>query len=178
MRKMIMTIATIMFVAQFSLAIGADPNIRQAPSSPLVPQQGNTIPQLQLTPDFLYQQITALEQQVASLQGQVNLLRSVIHVSQHGAAIQAENLSLNAANAINLTSGQDTNFTVGEDLSLVSGKDLLAKGGSTATLEGAGSVNLKAPQVKMNNGAKPVASLGSTVSGNKVITGSPSIFVP
>lgn len=176
MRKMILSLATIMFVSQFSLALAAEPSIRQVQPRPTAPQRGSTIPQLQLTPDYLYKQITALQQQVAHLQGQVNLLRSVVQITQNGTTIQAENLYLNATEKLTMSSGKETQLTVGDDLSLTSGKNLLVKGGQITTVEGQGRVNLKSPQIKMNNGNKSLAVVGSHVSGGKVITGSTSVF--
>jgi len=164
--------------SQFSLALSADPNIRQAPSRPLAPLQGGSIPQLQLTPDYLHQQITALQQQVSTLQSQVNALRSVVQVTQNGATIQAENLSLNAAKTLTMSSGKETNQTAGDTLNLTSGKNLVIRGGQITTVEGAGRVNLKSPQIKLNDGNKSLAVVGSDVAGGKVITGSTSVFAP
>jgi hypothetical protein len=101
MKKIMLTLAALMLVSQFSLAIAADPNTRQAPSRPMAPPRGSTIPQLQLTPDYLYQQITSLKQQnfdlnkqnsslnqqIQILTGQVNALRSVIQVTQQSTTI-------------------------------------------------------------------------------------------
>lgn len=77
-----------------------------------------------------------------------------------------------------MSSGKETVLTVGDDLILTSGKNLLIKGGQTTTMEGTGRVNLKAPQIKMNNGNNSLAVVGSAVSGGKVITGSTSVFAP
>jgi TolA-binding protein len=178
MRKIILSLVTVVLASQFSLASAADPNIRQAPTRPMAPLQGGSIPQLQLTPDYLYQQITTLQKQVTTLQAQVNALRSVVQVTQNGATIQAENLSLNAGKTLTMFSGKDTNFTAGENLNLISGKDLLAKGGGGTTVEGAGRVNLKSPEIKLNDGTNPVALVGSNVAGGKVMTGSTSVFAP
>lgn len=176
MRKITLSLATILFITQFSLTFAADPNIRQAPSRPMAPRQGGSIPQVQLTPDYLYQQITALQQQVASLQGQVNALRSVIQVTQNGATLQAENLSLNVGQTLTMYSGKETQLTVGGDLSLTSGKNLLVKGGKTTTVEGAVEVKLKSPQIKLNDGTKPIALKDSPVAGGKIISGSTTVF--
>ena len=176
MQKMILTLATVVFVSHFSLALAADPNLRQAQPIPMPPQRGGSIPQLQLTPDFLYQQITALQQQVANLQGQVNLLRSVVQITQNGATIQAENLSFNAGKTLTMSSGKETNLTASDNLKLTSGKTLSLKGGLDTTVEGAGKIKLKATQIKLNDGTQPLALVGSAVSGGKVITGSTSVF--
>lgn len=176
MRKMPVTLAIIALVSQFSLALAADPNLRQGQPFPMPSQRGGTIPQLQLTPDYLYQQITALQQQVAGLQAQVNALRSVVQVSQNGATIQAEYLTINGIKNLSMTSSKKVNLTAGDDLDLSSAKTLSLKGGLDTTVEGAGKIKLKAPQIKLNDGTQPLALVGSTVSGGKVITGSTSVF--
>ncbi|MDH5426567.1 MAG: hypothetical protein OEZ57_01270 [Nitrospirota bacterium] len=172
-----MTIAITTCVLMTSVAQAADPGTRQIQRPPMQQQRGS-VQQLQITPEYLNQQITALKQQVAHLQGQVNALRSVVHISQNGTTIQAENLSLNAVQALTMTAGKDTNLTVGEDLSLTSGKDVLVKSGKNTNIEGAATLHLKAPQVKLNNGSKSVAHVTSTVAGGKVVSGSTTVFVP
>ena len=52
MRKMMMSLTTMLLISQFTLAEAADPSIRQVQPLPMAPQRGSTIPQLQLTPDF------------------------------------------------------------------------------------------------------------------------------
>lgn len=176
MNNMTWVFATIMVISQLAVTFAADPSIRQAPSRPIAPQRGGTIPQVQLTPEFLYQQITALQQQVANLQGQVNLLRSVVQISQNSTTIQADNLSLNAGNTLTMASGKQTNVTAGDDLEFLSGKTLSFKGGHDVTVEGAAQIKLKAPQIKLNDGTKPIALKDSPVAGGKVISGSTSVF--
>lgn len=176
MNKMTLVLVAIMVISQFAMTFAADPSIRQAPSRPMAPQRGGTIPQVQLTPDFLYQQITALQQQVANLQGQVNLLRSVVQISQNSTTIQAENLSLNAAKTLTLTSGKQTNLSASDDLKLLSGKTLSLKGGKDVTAEGASQIKLKAPLIKLNDGTKGIALQNSPVAGGKVISGSTTVF--
>ncbi|TFG61209.1 MAG: hypothetical protein E4H32_07640 [Nitrospirales bacterium] len=176
MKPLTLTLMTIMLLAQFSLASAADPNIRQTPPRPMAPLQGGNIPQLQLTPDYLYQQITALQQQVANLQGQVNALRSVVQVTPQGATIQAENLVLNAGKTLTMSSGKGTNLTAGDNLGLSSGKTISLQGGQDVTAEGAGKIKLKAPQIILNDGNKPIALKDSPVAGGKVMSGSTSVF--
>lgn len=173
---MTLVLATIMLIAQFAVTFAADPSMRQAPSRPMAPQRGGTIPQVQLTPDFLYQQITALQQQVANLQGQVNLLRSVVQINQNGTTIQAENLSLNAGKTLTLHSGKDTDLTASDNLTLTGGKDLSFTGGKDVTAEGAAQIKLKAPLIKLNDGTKGIALQNSSVAGGKVISGSTTVF--
>jgi hypothetical protein len=191
MKKMLLPLATIMFVSHVGFALAADPNIRQAQPPRTAPPKGSTIPQLQLTPDFLYQQITGLKQQNAFLNkknaslnqqiqiltGQVNALRSVVQISQNGTTIQAENLSLNAVQELTLNSGKETNLTAGDNLSLTSGKDLSLQSQKDVTAQGAGKIKFKAPQIRLNDGTQALAVVGSSVAGGKVISGSVSVFV-
>lgn len=204
MSKKIFAIGLMVFVVHISWAIGADPNSRQMQPRQMVPPRGTTTPQMQLTPDFLYQQITSLKQENAALNqqvpmlngqvntlkkqnaslsqqiqiltGQVNALRSVVQISANGATIQAENLSLTAGKALTISSGKETNLTAGEDLDLQSGKTLALKGGKDVTAEGAAQLKLKAPLIKLNNGTKGIALQNSPVSNGKVLSGSTTVF--
>ena len=190
MRKIILSLVTVVLASQFSLVFAADPNLRQVQHLPMTPPRGSTIPQLQLTPDYLYQQITGLKQQNASLNkqnaslnqqiqiltGQVNALRSVVQISQNGTTIQAENLSLNAGKSLTLHSGKDTNLTASANLNLTGGKNLSLTGGKDVTAEGAAQIKLKAPLIKLNDGTKGIALQNSPVAGGKVISGSTTVF--
>ena len=177
MIKKIFAIGIMVFLFHISSAIGADPNSRQIQPRQMPMQPKSSTPQMQLTPDFLYQQITSLKQQNSTLNqqvpmlngqvntlkkqnaslsqqiqiltGQVNALRSVIQISQQGTTIQAENLSLNAGKALTMSSGKETSLTAGEDLDLLSGKTLSLKGGKDVTAEGAAQLKLKAPLIKL-----------------------------
>jgi FtsZ-binding cell division protein ZapB len=203
MNKIILAFTTLMLVSQFSVALAADSN-KQMPSRPMAPPRANTIPQLQLTPDLLYQEITTLKQQnsvlnkqvpilngqvntlkkqnsslnqqIQILKGQVNALRSVVQVTATGTTIQAENLSLNAGKTLTMSSGKETNLTTGDDLDLVSGKTLSLQGGKDVAVEGKGTIKLKAPIIKLNDGNKGIALQDSPVAGGKVIGGSTSVF--
>ncbi len=177
MRKMLLIFATIVMISQFSLGIAADPNLRQVQPLPALPQRGGTIPQLQPTPDYLYQQITALQQQVAGFQAQVNALQSVVQITQNGTTIQAEYLTINGDHNLTLMSSKKANLTVGGDIAITSGKDLSLKSGKDISSEGAGHIKFKTPQIKLNDGTQPLALVGSSVASGKVITGSSSVFV-
>jgi hypothetical protein len=176
MQKFLLSLATIVMITQFSSAIAADPNLRQVQPLPMPPQRGGTIPQLQLTPDYLYQQITALQQQVANLQGQVNVLRSVVQITQNGTTIQAGNMMIKGTNGLTVTSGKDLHIASGADMDIESAKDLSLESGKNVTFEGAGQIKLKAPQIKLNDGTKPIALKDSPVVGGKVISGSTTVF--
>ena len=172
-----MSLASILFISHISFAIAAEPNMGKVQPPSMAPQRGGTIPQLQLTPDYLYKQIMALQQQVAGLQAQVNALRSVVQVTQNGATIQAANLTINAQNNLAMISSKKINLTAGDDLTLTSGKDMSLQSQKDVTAEGAGKIRIKAPQIKLNDGTQPLAVVGSSVSGGKVINGSVSVFV-
>jgi hypothetical protein len=77
-----------------------------------------------------------------------------------------------------MSSGKETELTVGDNLSLTSGKNLLIKGGQITNVEAEMQVKLKSPFIKLNDGNKSLAVVGSTVSGGKVISGSTSVFAP
>ncbi|MEX2494281.1 MAG: hypothetical protein WD425_21285 [Nitrospirales bacterium] len=138
--------------------------------------QRGTAQQLQITPEYLNQQILALTQQVQALQGQVNSLRSVVLLSPNGVTIQAEHLTLNAGKTLTMSSGKETSLTSNDNLSLTSAKTLALQGGHDITAEGAAGLKLKAPQIKFNGGTKPIALKDSPVAGGKVIAGSATVF--
>jgi len=171
----LLTIAFTTCFLMTSLAHAAEPVTKQPRRPPIQQQRGN-VQQFKITPEYLNQQILALKQQVRGLQAQVNALRSVVQITQNGTTIQAENLSLNAGKTLTMASGKGTNVTVGEDLSLISAKNVSVKGGKDVTAEGDGKIKLKAPQIKLNDGTKPLGIVGSSVSGGKVISGSTTIF--
>ena len=172
-----MTIAFTTCFLMPSLAQAAEPGTRQLQRPPIKQQRG-TAQQLKITPEYLNQKILALTQQVKALQTQVNSLRSVVRLTPNGATIQAEHLTLKAGKTLTMSSGKGTSLTTGENLSLISGKTLALQGGKDITAEGAGKINLKAPQIKLNNGTKSVARVTSSVAGGKVVSGSNSVFVP
>lgn len=177
MQKLLCLFAIVAFISPFSFSIAADPSLRQAQPFPAPPQRGSARPQLQLTPDVLHQQLSALHQQIADLQSQVDALRAVIQITQNGTTIQAGNLTIKSTSGLTMTSGNNFHITSGADIAIQSQKDLSLKGGTTVSSEGAGQIRLKAPQIKLNNGSIPLALVGSTVSGGKIITGSSGIFV-
>jgi len=165
---MLLTFTTLAMILQFSLAIAADPSMKQMQPQPIPPQRGGTVPQLQLSPDYLYQQITALQQQIAGLLSQVNALRSVVQITQNGTTIQSGNLVIKGINGLLMTSGADMKFESNKDLSLKGGKNITSEAGS--------QIQIKGSQIRLNDGTTPLAFVGSTVVGGKVVTGSTGIF--
>ncbi len=194
MKKISLPLTIVIVLSQISLAIAAELGTRQ-PQKPPMQQPPSNVQKLQITPEYLYQQISSLKQQVGALQAQnkqvmplkkqvqilqsqVNLLRSVVQVSANSTTIQAPTLTINTAKDLTITSAQDLVITAGDDFELESGKDLSFKGGKDVAAEGAGTLKLKAPQIKLNDGTKSVAHVTSSVSGGKVVSGSTSVFVP
>ena len=175
MKKFILILATLLLVSQFSIAQAAEPGTRQLQRPPM-PQQRGSVQPLKITPEYLNQQILALTQQVQALQTQVNGLRSVVQVTPNGATILAEHLVVNAGKTLTLSSGKETTLTASDHLKLTSGKTLSLQGGQDVTAEGAAQIKLKAPQIKFNDGNKPIALQDSPVAGGKVISGSTSVF--
>jgi uncharacterized protein (DUF2345 family) len=174
MKNCTLMFATTILVSQFSLALAADPGTRQLQRPPMQ-QQRVTVQPLKITPEYLNKKILALTQQVQTLQKQVTSLRSVVQVNQNGATIHAEHLSINAQKNLTMTSGKDTSLTAGDHLNLTSPK-ILSLQGQEIVAEGSGKVKLKAPQIKFNDGNKPIALQDSPVAGGKIISGSTSVF--
>lgn len=175
MKKFTFTFATIILVSQFSLAIAAEPGTRQHQRHPMQ-QQSVTVPPLQITSEYLNQQILALTQQVQALQSQINILRSVVQVTPNGATIQAEYLTINGGKSLTLTSSKNVGVTAGELLAINSGKDIELKSQKDLSIEAASQIKLKGTQIKLNNGTKGIALQDSPVAGGKVISGSTSVF--
>lgn len=106
--------------------------------------------------------ITALQSQVATLQKDVTILKSALAETQ---SALKKDIS-------------DTNLRFQNPESVV-------QVGSTVTIESAGGLVLKTPGtvavngalIKLNGGSKPVATVGSTVIGGIVTTGSSAVLV-
>lgn len=122
------------------------------------------------------QQIALLQQQVQTLQAQVAALQSVLVVTPTGATLQALNLTVSSPQGVVIQSQKNVAITAGMTMSFQSGASLSMKGNTIATVEGAGGLNLRGATVKLNNGTKPMATLGSAVAGGKVASGSTTIL--
>jgi len=159
-----------------SIAQAAEPGTRQRQRTPMQQQRG-TVQQLQITPEYL-------NQKILSLQTQLNSLRSVVKVTPNGATLQAEYLTIKGIKHLALVSSKKMQLTAADDLGLASGKNLsltgdrnvTVTGEKDVTVEGDSKIKLKAPQIKFNDGNKPIALKDSPVAGGKVISGSTSIF--
>lgn len=134
-------------------------------------------------------QIARLEQLVASLQQQVALLQSVIKISGNGVEITSvKDLKLNAARVIDIHAGNDTSIKSNGTTRLYSNGDTVMKSsrfdlstsgfrisGSRGEISAASEMAINGATIKMNKGTRPIATVGSMISGNQVITGSSTI---
>ena len=126
------------------------------------------------------QQITSLSQRVSKLEA---LLRSQAQL----------NSRLNQLLGVLLVNGNTVTLKSSGKLKLESAQDTSIKSSNSIKLEAANSQDLKAAQInikatattsikgsviKLNNGSKMAARVTSNVSGNKIITGSTTVFVP
>ena len=171
-----MTVALTTCFFMTSMAQAAEPGTRQRQRPPMQQQRG-TVQQLQITPEYL-------NQKILSLQTQLNSLRSVVKVTPNGATLQAEYLTIKGIKHLALVSSKKMQLTAADDLGLASGKNLsltgdrnvTVTGEKDVTVEGDRKIKLKAPQIKFNDGNKPIALKDSPVAGGKVISGSTSVF--
>lgn len=152
---------------------------RAVPNPPSVMQQMprvGTSPQASMQAPTTDQQLAALQQQVQALQAQVAALQSVLVVTPTGATLQALNLTVSSPQGVVIQSQKNVAITAGMTMNFQSGTSLSMKGNTIATVEGAGGLNLRGATVKLNNGSKPMATLGSAVAGGKVVSGSATIL--
>ncbi len=154
------------------------------------------------------QQLAKLQQQVNALQAQVNALRAVIQVANGTTTLQSKHIriqgetvmvkslkggvtfeskkdfkleskrrmTVKASTRVDLEAGVNLNVKAGAQVDLEAGAKLNVKGGGLTSIRGA--------IIKLNNGGKPIARLGSTtmtspVGGPGAVTsGSPTVLVP
>ena len=147
-----------------------------------------TAPTLRSAPP-LDQQVAALQQQVAVLQSQVNALLTVVRMTDTGVAGQGPavviaghsvdirsdtNLGMRASSNLIAESGMNTTLRSGITMTLMSG--------TTMTVQAQSSAELKAAIIRLNNGSKPVATLGSTVQmqpngTGQIVNGATTVFI-
>ena len=163
----LLTIAFTTCFLMTSLAHAAEPVTKQPRRTPIQQQMGDA-QQLKITPEYLNQQISTLKQQVNglqvqnrqilplrkqvnALQTQVNILKSVVQITQNGTTIHAPTLAIQASQGLALTSNTDVTITAGSDMDLESGKNLSLKAGRDITAEGDHEIELKAPEIKLED---------------------------
>jgi len=163
------------------------------------PTVGAEFPTYQRQGD-LSAQVARLEQVVASLQQQVALLQSIIRINGTTVEISSNrDLKIKAGGTIDINSGMNTVLSSGMNTDIKSGMSIDIKSGLNTTIKSGASTDiyagslfrlqgargdisaasdllLKGSLLRLNKGIKPVATMGSMVSGNQVITGSPTIL--
>ena len=135
-------------------------------------------------------QVAKLEQLVVSLQQQVALLQSVIKISGNGVEIASGyDLKINAARAVEINSGGGTAIKSGGTTRLLSSGDISIKSStldlsssyfrisaSRGEISVSSEMSIKGAILKLNKGTKPIATVGSMIAGNQVVTGSQTIY--
>ncbi len=138
----------------------------------------------------VYAQVAKLEQLVASLQQQVALLQSVIKISGNSVEITSgHDLKIKAAMTVDINAGIGTTIKSGATTNLLSGGNTIIKSnafdvsssvfrlsGGRGEISAASEMSIKGAILKLNKGTKPLATVGSMIVGNQVITGSPTIY--
>ena len=150
-----------------------------------------TLPSRQPSSTTSHEQIQALQRQVSALQAQVNALRAVIQVSNNVMTVQSKVIRLQGETVVVKSVKEGVTIESRKNLKLESKKDVTMKAnsklqidaGSTLNMKGNGMTSIRGAMIKLNNGKKPVASLGSnTLSGpggpGKITSGSPTVMVP
>lgn len=127
--------------------------------------------------------VTALEQQILVLQGQVNTLQaqvaalmSVLQVTQTGTTLHAPVLTLSSPNEITIQSGKGITINAATGIAMKSQTGTSIKTAGPALVESMGVLDLKGNAIKLNGGAKPLATVGSAVGDGRILTGSPTIL--
>lgn len=114
-------------------------------------------------------QVARLEQTVAVLQQQIALLQSVIKI--YGSTVEigsGQDLKIKAAGTVDIRSGLDTLIKSSSNIRLQSNGIGELSAGAVLTLRGS--------LLRLNNATKPIATVGSVIGGNQVMTGSPTIL--
>jgi len=130
------------------------------------------------------QQLAALQQQIQSLQMQLAAIQSVVNISPNGTVIQAPALSfvsaggtmIQSAGSIAIKSGTNTTVESANSMTLKSSGNTMIQAAGGMTVEAKGNLSMKGTTTRLNDGTKPVATVGSAVGNGQVMTGSPTIF--
>lgn len=106
--------------------------------------------------------ITALQSQIATLQKDVTVLKSALAETQSALKKEVSDTSLRFQKL-------ESVIQVGSTVTIESAGGLVLKSAGTIAVNGA--------LIKLNGGSKPVATVGSTVTGGVVTTGSSTVLV-
>lgn len=165
--------------------VAADDVTERAVPGPSSPQQpGFRAPTTSIPAMTLEQQLAALQQQIQSLQLQLAALQSVVQVSPNGTVIQAPALSfvsasgtmIQSAGPMVLRSGANMTFDMAGAMTVKSSSTAMIQSAAGMTIEAKGNLSVKGATMRLNDGTKPVATIGSAVGNGTVLTGSPNLF--
>jgi len=165
--------------------VAADDVTERAVPGPSSQQQpGFRAPATSIPAMTVEQQLAALQQQVQSLQLQLSAIQSVVKISPNGTVIQAPALSfvsasgtmIQSAGPIAVRSGTDTTIESGAATALRSGGNATIQTAAGMTIEAKGNLSVKGATMRLNDGTKPVATVGSAVGNGAVLTGSSNLF--
>lgn len=117
----------------------------------------------------LDQQIRTLQQQVHALQTQIAALQSIFKIAPNG--------------AVTILSPTSVSVQAGTTISIGAGQNVSIQSSGTALIDGKGGLDLKGAVVKLNGGAKPLATVGSQVQVpgqpiGQVTTGNQTVLAP
>jgi len=178
-------VVIVMLAVKASSPFAADDVIERAVPGPTSPQQpGLRAPMTSIPTMTVEQQLAALQQQVQSLQQQLSMIQSVVKISPGGTIIQAPGLSLVSGSGMMIQSAGSMVVRSGTDMTIDSGSAMAVKSSSTAmiqsvsgmTIEAKGNLSVKGMTTRLNDGTKPVATVGSAVGNGQVMSGSPTLF--
>ncbi len=113
--------------------------------------------------------VQTVDQKLAALDTRLAALENLLNLQKDGSAtIKATKLVLDAI-TVEVRSIQSISVKAGSQLDMRSGSNATLKGGSTVDIEAAATASVKGSLLKLNDGGKPVARLGDTVSPSGVI---------
>lgn len=130
----------------------------------------------------LEQQVVALQKQVSSLQAQMNALLSAVKVTETGVVVQGPAVTIHGGRIDVRSDGTlalktvDMAAEVARTTDWKSGMTTTISSSSGTTLQASGPIDIKGSLVRLNNGARAVATVGSTVMNGQVINGSGTVF--
>lgn len=171
-------------LAPCGMVAADDVTERAVPGPAGAPQPGLRGPAAAIPAMTVEQQLAALQQQVQSLQLQLSAIQSVVKISPNGTVIQAPALSfvsasgtmIQSAGSIAIKSDANTTVESANSMTLKSVGNTMIQAAAGMTVEAKGTLGLKGATMRLNDGTKPVATVGSAVGNGMVLTGSPNLF--
>ena len=108
------------------------------------------------------QQLAQLQQQLQSLQAQLAAMQAIVQVTPSSTAGQEPNLTIAAGNIV-LRASNDLATVSGSSTSIQASAAVDLRASSGMVLRAAGPLALDGSIVRLNGGARPVATVGSVV---------------